>query len=92
MLLVALQPQLSEVLGYTDLRMHCRNGGHENGPGRAFEAGGGIPPLDLKIEDGALAGICRLSYNDQRRPKSLWRDHARGRRNMTWDHFIEHWR
>jgi hypothetical protein len=40
-----------------------------------------LPPLHLKMEAEAQVGICRLSCNEQLKPRSIWYGHAR----EVWD-------
>jgi hypothetical protein len=42
----------------------------------------GLPPVYLKIEAEAQAGIYRLSCNEQWRPKSLWYGHMSKAQDM----------
>jgi hypothetical protein len=43
----------------------------------------GFPPLHLKMEAEAQAGICRLSCNDQWKPRSIYHGHERKVQDIT---------
>jgi hypothetical protein len=57
-------------------------GAMRTAPTAAIEVFLGLPPLHLKIEAEALAGIYRLSCNEQWRLKSLWCGHMNKAQDM----------